>query len=202
MVTTTQMRAPRLRMSRSSTTRVSWHRVWKVSKRALEDSKSVLLKFGANKDLSEELFKLYVELVGASGCMNGPGTVCEPRTEGWYARRLKADFSVCQSWKFVTSFRSPHSVTADLPKVPTAISQMRSCAPQAGIDRQGNCRGATKSSRFVGMLLTRGPKPLERLGGRTRARTWDPLIKSQLLYQLSYAPGCLASGKLSREGVV
>jgi hypothetical protein len=24
-------------------------------------------------------------------------------------------------------------------------------------------------------------------GGRTRARTWDPLIKSQLLYQLSYA---------------
>src|SRR5262249_43003043 len=28
----------------------------------------------------------------------------------------------------------------------------------------------------------------EKLGGRTRARTWDPLIKSQLLYQLSYAP--------------
>ena len=26
-------------------------------------------------------------------------------------------------------------------------------------------------------------------GGRTRARTWDPLIKSQLLYQLSYASG-------------
>ena len=26
-------------------------------------------------------------------------------------------------------------------------------------------------------------------GGRTRTRTWDPLIKSQLLYQLSYAPG-------------
>ena len=24
-------------------------------------------------------------------------------------------------------------------------------------------------------------------GGRTRVRTWDPLIKSQLLYQLSYA---------------
>src|SRR5262245_54635016 len=26
------------------------------------------------------------------------------------------------------------------------------------------------------------------LGGRTRTRTWDPLIKSQLLYRLSYAP--------------
>ncbi|HEV7878590.1 hypothetical protein, partial [Bradyrhizobium sp.] len=24
---------------------------------------------------------------------------------------------------------------------------------------------------------------------RTRARTWDPMIKSHLLYQLSYAPG-------------
>jgi hypothetical protein len=33
---------------------------------------------------------------------------------------------------------------------------------------------------------------IEKLGGRSRARTYDPLIKSQLLYQLSYAPG--ASG--------
>src|SRR3954466_11796968 len=30
-------------------------------------------------------------------------------------------------------------------------------------------------------------------GGRTRTRTWDPLIKSQLLYQLSYAPEKLAA---------
>jgi hypothetical protein len=29
---------------------------------------------------------------------------------------------------------------------------------------------------------------LEMIGGRTRTRTLDPLIKSQLLYQLSYAP--------------
>jgi hypothetical protein len=29
---------------------------------------------------------------------------------------------------------------------------------------------------------------LDRSGGRTRIRTLDPLIKSQLLYQLSYAP--------------
>ena len=28
----------------------------------------------------------------------------------------------------------------------------------------------------------------EIIGGRTRIRTLDPLIKSQLLYQLSYAP--------------
>jgi hypothetical protein len=31
------------------------------------------------------------------------------------------------------------------------------------------------------------------VGGRTRTRTWDPLIKSQLLYQLSYAPGIAAA---------
>ncbi len=30
---------------------------------------------------------------------------------------------------------------------------------------------------------------MDRFGGRTRTRTLDPLIKSQLLYQLSYAPG-------------
>ena len=33
-----------------------------------------------------------------------------------------------------------------------------------------------------------GEKSLEMIGGRTRTRTLDPLIKSQLLYQLSYAP--------------
>jgi hypothetical protein len=32
-------------------------------------------------------------------------------------------------------------------------------------------------------------------GGRTRTRTWDPLIKSQLLYQLSYAPGICPAGR-------
>lgn len=35
-------------------------------------------------------------------------------------------------------------------------------------------------------------------GGRTRARTWDPLIKSQLLYQLSYAPGDLPGKAFTR----
>jgi hypothetical protein len=39
-------------------------------------------------------------------------------------------------------------------------------------------------------------------GGRTRARTWDPLIKSQLLYQLSYAPGTGPEKGPSQEGVV
>ena len=33
-----------------------------------------------------------------------------------------------------------------------------------------------------------GSQPFEILGERSRARTYDPLIKSQLLYQLSYAP--------------
>ena len=29
---------------------------------------------------------------------------------------------------------------------------------------------------------------MEKFGGCSRIRTYDPLIKSQLLYQLSYAP--------------
>ena len=38
-------------------------------------------------------------------------------------------------------------------------------------------------------------------GGRTRIRTLDPLIKSQLLYQLSYAPGRDAvAGPYSKGG--
>src|SRR5689334_14585945 len=42
---------------------------------------------------------------------------------------------------------------------------------------------------------------MERDGGRTRTRTLDPLIKSQLLYQLSYAPGpaAVARGRGSRS---
>ena len=43
----------------------------------------------------------------------------------------------------------------------------------------------TTPRRFSCGLL----RVLEGLGGRTRARTWDPMIKSHLLYQLSYAPG-------------
>src|SRR5258708_12620955 len=36
-------------------------------------------------------------------------------------------------------------------------------------------------------------------GGRSRARTYDPLIKSQLLYQLSYAPIARRGAGLARE---
>ncbi|GAN72328.1 hypothetical protein Absy_100_074 [Acetobacter syzygii] len=40
----------------------------------------------------------------------------------------------------------------------------------------------------VKMEHKKPPKAKEKLGGCTRTRTLDPLIKSQLLYQLSYAP--------------
>ncbi len=41
---------------------------------------------------------------------------------------------------------------------------------------------------------------MDRFGGRTRTRTLDPLIKSQLLYQLSYAPGTNDRGCSSHIG--
>jgi hypothetical protein len=40
----------------------------------------------------------------------------------------------------------------------------------------------------VGNENPRRYQVIEVFGGRTRTRTLDPLIKSQLLYQLSYAP--------------
>ena len=40
------------------------------------------------------------------------------------------------------------------------------------------------------------------LGGRTRTRTWDPLIKSQLLYHLSYAPRWRAWDGVRREAAL
>jgi hypothetical protein len=53
---------------------------------------------------------------------------------------------------------------------------------------------ATTNRRCVFSCYMRGLS-----GGRTRARTWDPMIKSHLLYQLSYAPGT-GSGKAFTRG--
>jgi hypothetical protein len=45
------------------------------------------------------------------------------------------------------------------------------------------------TSKMVWLFYRRkGKKRCNFSGGRTRTRTLDPLIKSQLLYQLSYAP--------------
>src|SRR5688500_14188469 len=52
---------------------------------------------------------------------------------------------------------------------------------------------------------TRGAASLKRLfllgklGGRSRTRTCDPLIKSQLLYQLSYAPAPWQGARYSKS---
>ena len=84
--------------------------------------------------------------------------------------------------------------------------------------RRGQRRPGGTETR-LGSLLERPPKdpremspPLPALlvdqqamkfdGGRTRARTLDPLIKSQLLYQLSYAPIASAARlRAARAGV-
>jgi hypothetical protein len=55
----------------------------------------------------------------------------------------------------------------------------------------GDYRGIADRTNFAAM----GSKSLK-YGGRTWARTKDPLIKSQLLYQLSYAS---ISGDLARR---
>ena len=55
-----------------------------------------------------------------------------------------------------------------------------------------------RPTRFCGCSCGPIGQILDGDGGRTRARTWDPLIKSQLLYQLSYAPGTGASPEEAR----
>jgi hypothetical protein len=49
-------------------------------------------------------------------------------------------------------------------------------------------------------IPTDGTLPkIGKIGGRSRTRTYDPLIKSQLLYHLSYAPvrpACESGGQL------
>ena len=50
-------------------------------------------------------------------------------------------------------------------------------------------RTSTKHGDEFKLLIS-----LDVFGGRSRARTYDPLIKSQLLYQLSYAPSRHQSG--------
>jgi hypothetical protein len=63
---------------------------------------------------------------------------------------------------------------------------------QAENARQMSQRARQTVSRVShdhGLFSSDMDQVLERLGGRTRARTWDPMIKSHLLYQLSYAPG-------------
>ena len=55
--------------------------------------------------------------------------------------------------------------------------QQGNWAPQYARKVNGPLSGSTTQRSF------------KACGGRTRTRTLDPLIKSQLLYQLSYAPG-------------
>ena len=71
-----------------------------------------------------------------------------------------------------------------------ALPRARSCARR---ERYPKARKRNKISQLTSQLVwdvlwEEREKLSEINGGRTRARTWDPLIKSQLLYQLSYAP--------------
>src|SRR3546814_7970280 len=72
---------------------------------------------------------------------------------------------------------------------PAARLSRRWFGPQArpAAAEEGKRRGcAVTQCRMLKMSV--GLSQWRKNGGRTRARTWDPLIKSQLLYQLSYAP--------------
>jgi hypothetical protein len=65
-------------------------------------------------------------------------------------------------------------------------------ARQAQLRSPGNNKGDPK----VALLTPCHGR--ENFGGCTRARTLDPLIKSQLLYHLSYAPGLVLTTPSSK----
>ena len=56
-----------------------------------------------------------------------------------------------------------------------------------------------KMSLLGAELVIKTIEMIEKSGGRSRARTYDPLIKSQLLYQLSYAPIAASSAELKNR---
>jgi hypothetical protein len=90
-----------------------------------------------------------------------------------------------------SSSSSPHSRRAagGSPAPPRSSAQSRR-ARQGGDFYCGHGVD-TKPRRFANnpVASRKTSENFGEFGGRTRTRTWDPLIKSQLLYQLSYAPG-------------
>ena len=70
----------------------------------------------------------------------------------------------------------------------TISRAIRRSARAPSASSKGNKTSQLSSQLVPDVLSGRRKKRSEINGGRTRTRTLDPLIKSQLLYQLSYAP--------------
>ena len=81
---------------------------------------------------------------------------------------------------------APGSKALTVYEIPDRVAAL-SAREARGRGRQtmhGSGAKAKKFERFFRFPLTH-----QKHGGRSRTRTYDPLIKSQLLYRLSYAPG-------------
>ena len=85
-----------------------------------------------------------------------------------------------------------------------ALSFFFGGAVRVWADHRDDTRGQTLAAVMIAEAAASRSRPgCEINGGRTRARTLDPLIKSQLLYQLSYAPiEPAAARKLQRAGCI
>ena len=72
----------------------------------------------------------------------------------------------------------------------SALAPVRPFAPRPiGQSESANAKTPAEPATAPILAAMFREKSDQEIGGRTRTRTWDPLIKSQLLYQLSYAPG-------------
>jgi hypothetical protein len=98
---------------------------------------------------------------------DGAHGVCRPRSRDRYRDQ-----------------RAPHRLQRPLPELPS-----RSSAPsQAGATTAPSFEVPVVLSLDVGIAADFASGSFGEIGGCSRTRTCGPLIKSQLLYQLSYAP--------------
>jgi hypothetical protein len=80
-------------------------------------------------------------------------------------------------------------------------SNARRCVAQSTSSLQVEGSHCQKHSQNENCNLPEMREVAGFVGGRSRTRTCDPLIKSQLLYQLSYAPGLLRLVIAKRRGL-
>ena len=119
-----------------------------------------------------------------------------PGCKGWMVETVELELKTTN-----------HSQNWSPPKSGTEFSTQRKI-PQRSIRRlaETELEGLAKRESPIPARLSSDYQEWDGLrrtnGGRTRARTWDPMIKSHLLYQLSYAPGTCPREGPSQEGVV
>ena len=134
-----------------------------------------------------------IVVLARTACYRKRATRLSPRDSGQPpVDFIRADFRrrerVCRGCRALT-WRMPDRACnpAGRPYRRAACPELAACSDRAGT--HGRLHRIAPGSHPIEIRANRETsQPLDSSGGRAEARTPDPLIKSQLLYQLSYAP--------------